>query len=212
MGQSQMCTPEPCVPRSSPGLVQVDLSKIKVKAAPEDEGRNPPPAIDKEHDLKQGPTLLDPACGNVCDDGPIWRELSESFIQMEVSTWQRRVDDARAAQHGESNSEVVSPVPEAVEVVEKERLRAFLKTHGFRAVSSRRLMAPRASCPLHAAVIQGDAEMVRLLLKSGANAAQRNAFGQTPERLARHRRRHDLQDGVLAAFADAHGAGPPCKA
>jgi len=67
----------------------------------------------------------------------------------------------------------------------EEKVQEFLKVNGFRSVKGKRRRLLTASYPLHVAVQQKDAELVRLLLASAADPLQTNSFGRTPLQLAR---------------------------
>jgi len=83
---------------------------------------------------------------------------------------------------------------------EDQRVAAFLSAHGFRsAVASRRTFL-RVLHPLHVAVAQNDAEMVRLLLGHGADPRCKNSSGLTPYQMAVRSNKAGSHAGVLLAL------------
>merc|ERR1712228_398771 len=64
------------------------------------------------------------------------------------------------------------------------RVQTFLKTNGFKGVTEKRTKMCSSSYPLHTAVAQNSADMVKDLLRCGADAKQKNSAGQTPFAMA----------------------------
>lgn len=76
-------------------------------------------------------------------------------------------------------------------------LKSFLVENGFCGVDAER----RTSCgPLHVAVQQGNASMVRLLLEAGADPNWADSHGQTPRQLAARLNKHGTHDEILVLF------------
>lgn len=91
------------------------------------------------------------------------------------------------------------------ELDEQCKLRGFLDCNGFKSVNSRRWRYLKSSYPLHVAVEQNNEDIVRILLRSGANPEQSNSSGLTPRQMAERRNRHDSHAKVLAEFSQVCG-------
>merc|ERR1712151_674196 len=85
--------------------------------------------------------------------------------------------------------------------VRHERVKAFLQTNGFSGINNMKGWFLNRYYPLHAAVDQCDAEMVRLLLESKASRKYKDAKGRTARQLAKHRNTNGSHAAVLAEFA-----------
>lgn len=84
----------------------------------------------------------------------------------------------------------------------KERVRAWLAAEGFRHIRARaRGWAPVSTFPLHRAVQQCDAELVRLLLSHGADYRQTNCWGRTPVHLAKRLNKDGSHKEVLSVLS-----------
>jgi len=81
-----------------------------------------------------------------------------------------------------------------------EKVAAFLRAKGFSGVTTGRRKMLKTSYPLHAAVADKDAEMVALLLQAGADPAQKNSSGATPEQQALKLNKNGSHEAVLARF------------
>ncbi|CAJ1448030.1 unnamed protein product, partial [Effrenium voratum] len=94
----------------------------------------------------------------------------------------------------------------AQEAEQKEReerqkeVQAFLKLHGFTAVSGAKKSFMSSTYPLHKAAELGDAHMVDQLLKSGATATQKNSSGRTPAQVAAKKDRKGSHSAVLSVL------------
>lgn len=81
----------------------------------------------------------------------------------------------------------------------KALVRPFLDRAGFRSVNSKRNWL-WASYPLHVAVRENDPELVRLLIKAGADPKLADALGRTPHQLAESKDKEGSHAAVLAAL------------
>ncbi|CAJ1346349.1 unnamed protein product [Effrenium voratum] len=79
----------------------------------------------------------------------------------------------------------------------RERLLRFMKRHRFKDVNSSSGWFWNFRFPLHAAVEDNDAEMVRILLHFKAKTKQKDAAGWSARQLARKRNVNGSHDGVL---------------
>jgi len=110
--------------------------------------------------------------------------------------------DQYAAGKGRKESSIVMEIRGEREA--RERVRAFLNMHGFRGVCSKRKGLISFCYPIHVAVNNNDAGMVRALLKAGADAQQKDSAGRTAYQLAMSK-----DDGlgshrdILAALSDS---------
>merc|ERR1712224_1138660 len=83
----------------------------------------------------------------------------------------------------------------------QEKVRRFLAQHGFTGVGEKKRRMLKTTYPLHYAVKQKDAEMVRLLLRFGADPRQRDSRGRTAHEHAQALELSvDVHRAVLAAF------------
>merc|ERR1712019_179239 len=85
--------------------------------------------------------------------------------------------------------------------VRHDRVQAFLQTNGFTGINNMKGWFLNRYYPLHAAVEQCDAEMVRLLLECKASRKCKDAKGRTPRQLAKHRNANESHNAVLEEFA-----------
>jgi len=86
----------------------------------------------------------------------------------------------------------------------KEKVAIFLKARGFtKGIASAKKGCMKTSYPLHVAVEENSAEMVRALLKSGADRSAKNSSGLTPVALAQklEKKKKGAYSAVLAALA-----------
>merc|ERR1719506_2067551 len=83
---------------------------------------------------------------------------------------------------------------------DREKVATFLRAKGFSSATAGRRRLLKTSYPLHAAVADNDPEMVQLLLKAGADPAQKNSSGVTPEQQALKLNKNSSHASVLAAF------------
>jgi len=90
--------------------------------------------------------------------------------------------------------------------VRKTGIMAFLKENGFAGVNIPKKFMTKMSFPLHAAAEAGNARMIEMLLKEGADPNQRNSAGKTAAHVAQARDNHDAAR-VLAAAARAPAIG-----
>lgn len=99
----------------------------------------------------------------------------------------------------------------------RKQLRTFLHVHGFHGVNVRRhrLFGTRFWYPLHCAVHKGDASLVWLLLRAGADPQLRDSSGRTPYEYATAATGCSSHPQVLAVLGaqkngtldlDSHGA------
>eukprot|EP00747_Dinoflagellata_sp_TGD_P161769 gnl/TRDRNA2_/TRDRNA2_178653_c0_seq1.p1 gnl/TRDRNA2_/TRDRNA2_178653_c0~~gnl/TRDRNA2_/TRDRNA2_178653_c0_seq1.p1 ORF type:complete len:253 (-),score=85.51 gnl/TRDRNA2_/TRDRNA2_178653_c0_seq1:223-981(-) len=85
----------------------------------------------------------------------------------------------------------------------KAKVEAFLKAKGFKSVDGKRRKLMSTTYPLHTAVKENNAEMVQLLMRSGADVRQKNSSGQTPQDIARKCNKRGSHDAVLSILSSA---------
>jgi len=238
MGQNAMCSSKACKPcgpvDAAVDTVEVDLSKIRVRSAPEAEATTERiPALSARRLLSEEPAIWQEESPNGSDrdvddiknpssiaagdirataptglpgreqsDGDELRPLPKSLQAItcrgqSAGDLPTELKDTPSMASSEAATDMSSENPPV-----DERVREFLAAHGFRKVTSYRRRAPRVGRPLHAAVMQRDADMVRLLLRCGADPSKKNLLGQTAEQLAQRKNRHGSLDGVLAALRE----------
>jgi len=118
---------------------------------------------------------------------------AEAFRQAEE---ERRLV-AQAAEESRQKEELAARQREADE---QKQLQAFLKEHGFTAVNGKRTRMMKSKYPLHSAAKHNDADMVRVLLNSGANPALKSSAGLTAQQLALKINKAGSHDHVLSAL------------
>lgn len=86
------------------------------------------------------------------------------------------------------------------------KVAAFLSQNGFGGITTKRGMRMlKINYPLHVAVTQQNAEMVRLLIQARADTVQVNSSGQTPLQLAKRSNRNGTHDQVVEALEELGG-------
>lgn len=80
----------------------------------------------------------------------------------------------------------------------REALAAWLRDNGFADVNQEKTSLIKTVYPLHVAVSQRDATIVRLLLLEGADAERRSSLNQTPFQLAEWSNRDGSHDEIFA--------------
>jgi len=88
----------------------------------------------------------------------------------------------------------------------KTAVMAFLKENGFATVTSSKKVMMKTTYPLHVAAEAGNAKMVELLIKEGADPEQRTSTGKTAAQVAQAAQAKkssldDAHDDVLRALA-----------
>mmetsp|Transcript_48656 Transcript_48656/g.155449 ORF Transcript_48656/g.155449 Transcript_48656/m.155449 type:complete len:219 (-) Transcript_48656:306-962(-) len=84
--------------------------------------------------------------------------------------------------------------------VRKTAVIAFLKEHGFAAVNTPKKFMMKTTFALHVAAEAGNAKMVAMLLKEGADPGMRNSQGKTALQMARIKDVDDSHAEVISAF------------
>lgn len=79
----------------------------------------------------------------------------------------------------------------------RERVRDFLKEHGFASVEKKKQGWWSYTYPLHRAAELGDVHLVQLLLESGAMRRQRNSSGQTARQAAKNLNQQGSHNEVI---------------
>jgi len=125
------------------------------------------------------------------------REAQEREAAEEAARRARREEEERLcrAQQARLDAELAEA---------KEKANTFLKARGFtKGIASAKKSCMKTSYPLHVAVEENGAEMVRALLKSGADKSAKNSSGLTPLALAQKldKKRKGAYSAVLAALA-----------
>lgn len=86
----------------------------------------------------------------------------------------------------------------------KERLRPFLTKNGFAGPNTPRRRFFRTQFPIHAAVSQNNAEVVKLLIIAGVDITKADSSSRTAQELARREHsRHNSHAQVLALLTEA---------
>jgi len=155
-----------------------------------------------------GSTPLAPRVGDASPD-----DQEDRFVQIdtqEAKEHHTREEEMQPHEYAQQQEAAMRLWKEAKEERQAmERARQFLNDHGHRHVkakSSQRTLSK--TYPLHAAVCQGDTEMVRLLLKLGADVSQRNHWHQTPLEYALKRNERSGNLGPMIHLLRAAEAKP----
>lgn len=128
------------------------------------------------------------------------QRVAEAKRAAEVADMQRRqTEEARREREAQERMEEEARRARK-ERLDAEKVTAFLKAKGFSGVTVGRRKMLKTSYPLHVAVADRDAEMVELLLQAGADAAQKNSSGATPEQQALKLNKNGSHEAVLAKF------------
>jgi hypothetical protein len=114
----------------------------------------------------------------------------------------RQADEDRmlAAQAAEATRQREETAARADQAKEQKQLQAFMKVHGFTGVNFKRTRMMKSKYPLHSAVKHKDADMVRVLLKNGADPALKSSAGHTAQQLALKINKVGSHDLVLSAL------------
>lgn len=80
---------------------------------------------------------------------------------------------------------------------DRGKLDAWLDRSGFSGVSVKKVTVTKTTYPLHAAVEQNDAEVVRWLLHFGASVEQRDSAGETAQEVAAKSNKDVCNDEIL---------------
>mmetsp|Transcript_71220 Transcript_71220/g.183614 ORF Transcript_71220/g.183614 Transcript_71220/m.183614 type:complete len:220 (+) Transcript_71220:94-753(+) len=125
------------------------------------------------------------------------RRAAEEAEARRVAEEKRRAQEAAAAEERERQerelqqrrAEEAASAERQLRELEKQaadtaKANAWLKKNGFTDVSAKKKSLFGSSFPLHAAVKENDAEIIRCLLVAGADASIKNSSGQTPSQLA----------------------------
>jgi len=105
--------------------------------------------------------------------------------QEEVAEQRRRDEESEAAE--EQNA--------------KQRLEDWLKQEKFSGVNDKRKTMMKSKFPLHSAVKRKDAETIQLLLRFGADPANKDSNGLTPKALAEKSNRDGSMDAIVQSLA-----------
>mmetsp|Transcript_69480 Transcript_69480/g.166541 ORF Transcript_69480/g.166541 Transcript_69480/m.166541 type:complete len:251 (-) Transcript_69480:88-840(-) len=139
------------------------------------------------------------------------RLLREAEHRKAESEARRQQDDAgQAATSAEMQAKQRHAMQEAdafhneaaqqKELEDQEKLSFFLQRHGFDSVLAKRRKRFQAMYPLHAAVLEQDADMVTMLLRQRANPAHRNTRRETPLALALRCNKNGSHEEVMRAL------------
>jgi len=90
--------------------------------------------------------------------------------------------------------------PEELTPEDKAKVQSFLALRGFASITSGRRRFLKTNYPLHAAVAANDADLIRLLLRAGADPWRKNSSGLTPRQLAQKSCRRGSHAEVLRAL------------
>lgn len=128
------------------------------------------------------------------------RRAEEARRRAEAET-ERRKRAAIGLQEREAREEVRKAQEQRRTLEQQEadaKVSCFLKSNGFRGIKEARHRRLNRSFPLHVAVQKNDPEMVQLLLLGGADPAQKDSSGKTPQQLAQRFNIGDSHGKVLA--------------
>merc|ERR1712232_1393001 len=118
---------------------------------------------------------------------------------LQAATEGARADEPPAAE--EEDRKADSGAAEESSLQDKEKLAAFLKSHGYTAADARRRVKVFGhKYPLHSAVKANDADMIRILMEAGANPAAKNSAGLTPRDFARKVDKKASHSSVMRAL------------
>merc|ERR1712038_919164 len=85
----------------------------------------------------------------------------------------------------------------------QQRADTFLRDNGFKGVNDKRKKMVSSCYPLHAAVEKNNADIVKSLLRCGADPKQKNSSGQTPQEFAQKCNKKGSHTLVLQAFQNS---------
>jgi len=122
---------------------------------------------------------------------------------------QEREEADAAARVAKEEEEAKRKQEKEVSSAAKSVVDAFLKAEGFKGIFAPRRKCCRSQYPLHRAVEQLDTEVVKALMRCGADQSQKNSARQTPRELAEARNKKGDYDDILAALAAAAPGGVP---
>jgi len=83
----------------------------------------------------------------------------------------------------------------------EEQVGIFLRARGFKSIAAPRKKCFVSSFPLHAAVEENSAEIVRALLMCGADGSRKNSAGKTPREWAVKLNKRGSHEEVIAALS-----------
>lgn len=126
----------------------------------------------------------------------------------EEAALEAALESAEQEVSAEESGDAVGPMETAKSFADRATVADWLKRRGFSTVlSRRRSLVFGSTFPLHAAVKENDAEMIRLLVQAGADPALKNSSGQTPLRLAQ---KCDKKGSHFAALQVLGGGSRAC--
>ncbi|CAJ1445815.1 unnamed protein product [Effrenium voratum] len=127
-------------------------------------------------------------------------ELAEEIVHA-ITAVKANSETVKVEADAPTAKQVVASVDPAEAQTRRDAVAAFLKKHGFSAVSRGKRSLLSTTYPLHKAVKLGDARMVGFLLLEGAVKDQKDSSGRTPAQLAKG------NETVLAALQPQAGGG-----
>merc|ERR1712196_572032 len=86
------------------------------------------------------------------------------------------------------------------ERIQQARVDRWLQDNGFTGVNNPKRSMMKSTYALHVAVTKGDAELVGLLIRCGADRTMKNSAKQTPLELAQKSNKKGQLDEVIAAL------------
>jgi len=123
---------------------------------------------------------------------------------------QERIERERQEQEEEKRriAEEKRVQQERLEREEREKeVTAFLKQHGFASVNGVKKSFMSSTYALHKAAELGDVKIVAMLLKSGANADQKNSSGKTAAQVAAKKDKKGSHSAVISVLSVPAAAG-----
>uniref|UniRef100_A0A6T1HJK3 Uncharacterized protein n=1 Tax=Alexandrium monilatum TaxID=311494 RepID=A0A6T1HJK3_9DINO len=113
------------------------------------------------------------------------REMQKAFREEQARFEQLRRERELLERTAEAKEEEGRKLLEERERwLRKTAVMAFLKEHGFSGVSCSKKVMMKTTFPLHVAAEAGNAKMVDMLIKEGADPDQRNSTGKTAAQVA----------------------------
>lgn len=220
---------KPCSVKDEASTVKVDMSKLEESAlAPEAENERREEEARKRREEQEAQRLRQEKERKDAEEQKRRREEEQAAAETQRRETQRREEEERARRQKEQEEEEAERLRQekereqaaarereleterqraaeekAKEEAElREQLNAWLKKNSFAdANAKKKTMLPPSHCyPLHIAVKQKNAQMVRALVLFGADKNTPNSSGQTALDLATKSNKSNSHDEIIAAL------------